>query len=117
MLAAAALCFVIQAKANAQTVPADTATFVSYCTDANWETCRVKVVEVNNAQLVNQLFNKHGCSFPIDKPDKQSVHDASIVATKAILPWLKANSATRAPKTDSAIVQAIAALWPDHCVH
>jgi hypothetical protein len=117
MLTAVALCFITQARADAQTVPADTATFVSYCTDANWEACRLKVVDVNNAQMINQLFNKHGCSFPIDEATKQSVHDASIVATKAILPWLRANSATRAPKTDSAIVQAIAALWPNKCVH
>src|SRR5579864_4800367 len=98
MLTAVALCSIIQAKADAQTVPSDTATFVSYCTDANWESCRLKVVSINNAQLIDQLFKKHGCSFPIDKMTKQSVHDASIVATKAILPWLRANSATRAPE-------------------
>jgi hypothetical protein len=42
MLTAVAIFFTTQAKA-AQTAPADTATFVSYCTDATFNDCRLEV--------------------------------------------------------------------------
>lgn len=113
ILTAVALCFVTQARAD--DTPADTASFVSYCTDDNFEACRLEVVDVNNQALITQLFNKSGCTFPVKAPSTTKTD--SIPATKTILAWLRANGATRAPKTRDAIAQATKALWPESCVH
>jgi hypothetical protein len=110
-----ALCaaFVVLSPAKAEeTAPADTAAFISYCED-HFETCRLTVVTINNKTLVNLLVgNHHGCIFPA-KPGNMRADSA--VATKAILAHLKTRTASRAPKTDDAIVAAIKTLWPEKC--
>jgi hypothetical protein len=106
--------FFFAAHVNAdQVAPADTATFVSYCTDATFNICRLEVVRVNNTALINQLSKRHGCTFP--RAPHSNTKAASIPATKAILGWLRANGSTRALKTHDAIAQAIATLWPNQC--
>jgi hypothetical protein len=114
ILTAVGLCYIVQARADDQTVPADTATFVSYCTDANFERCRSKVMDVDNFNLMNQLSGTHGCTFP-HSPDRSARVAERIAATKAILVWLKTNPTKRLPKTYDAIDQAIATLWPSEC--
>lgn len=111
---AAALLFAFDAQANAQTVPDDTAAFISYCNDANFQVCRRKVVDVNNIMLMRQIGGNHGCTFP--RPSRDTRAD-SVPATKAILDWLRNNTASPPLKTDLAIVQAIERLWPENCEH
>jgi hypothetical protein len=113
MLTAVTIFFTTQAKA-AQTAPADTATFVSYCTDATFNDCRLEVVNVFNTEMVNILMGKHGCVYP---NESGKMRELSVVATKSVLVWLRANSTTRSPKTYDAIAQAMEALWPNLCVH
>lgn len=111
---AEALLLAFGAQANAQTVPDDTAAFVSYCNDANFQVCRGKVVDVNNIMLMRQIAGHHGCTFP--SPSHNTRAD-SVPATKAILDWLRKNEASRPLKTDLAIAQAIERLWPGNCEH
>jgi len=98
------------------TVPANTNAFIPYCTD-HFDLCRESVVDVNNFMMIRQLGGNHGCTFPTPGDDVAAYHAESIDATKAILEWLKANTASLAPKKDAAIEQAMAALWPSGCEH
>src|SRR5450631_3522409 len=100
LLGVGALLLVGQAKAG--DAPADTATFLSTCA-TDFEVCRVKVVDVSNYNMVEMLEGTHGCTFP--HPKGNSRMDA-VPATNAIIDWLKANEAVRAPKTDDSITQA-----------
>jgi hypothetical protein len=76
------------------------------------------VVDINNINMMRQLGGNHGCSLPATGAgDRKARHEYYIVATNAILDWLKANRASRAPDTFDAISQAIAALWPSECKH
>jgi hypothetical protein len=89
---------------------------LTYCTD-HFDACRTEVVNVDNLNSLNQVGgDHHSCTFP-KTGGRTMYHSDTIAATKAILGWLKANSAVRAPKTDDAIEQAMAALWPDRCMH
>lgn len=119
MLTAFVLFFIVQTRADAQTPPNDTATFVSFCNAANFQVCRGKVVDINNIMLMKQIGGNHGCT--IARPNKgtgvEGMRTDSAVATKAILDWLIANKASRPPQTDLAIAQAIAELWPQNCEH
>jgi hypothetical protein len=108
---AAALILVSQAKA--EDAPADTVTFLSTCA-TNFEACRVEVVDVSNYNMVEMMGGTHGCTFP--HPTGNSRVDA-VPATNAIIDWLKANEAVRAPKTHDSITQAMEALWPNLCEH
>jgi hypothetical protein len=105
-LAAAALLLISQAKA--EDAPADTTTFVSMCT-TDFEDCRNKVLMVSNYNRIRIMGGNHGYTFP---RTPAQVHADSIAATNAIVDWLKANEAVRAPKTGDAIDQSMAALWP-----
>ena len=53
----------------------------------------------------------------VDRPSSLSTYMASIAATSAIVGWLNANGSVGAPKTDDAIGQSMAALWPNLCEH
>jgi tetratricopeptide (TPR) repeat protein len=97
-------------------VPADTTSFISYCTN-HFALCRETVVDINNIMMIRQLGGNHGCTFPTPGEGVEAYHAAAIEATKAILEWLKANSTSRAPNKDAAIAQAMAALWPSQCEH
>ena len=110
-LAAAVLILVSQAKA--EDAPADTATFVSTCA-TNFEVCRNEVLNVSNYNMIRMMGGNHGCTFP---HAQAKTHADSIAATNAIVDWLNANNAVRAPKTDDAIAQSMAALWPNLCEH
>jgi tetratricopeptide (TPR) repeat protein len=100
-----------------QTVPADSAAFVPYCAD-HFDLCRLTVVDVNNINMMKQMGGSHGCTFPRPGTSgRAAYHAKSIEATKAILDWQKANSASLAPKRDDAIEQAMTALWPSECAH
>ncbi len=110
--------------AKAEYAPADTTAFVAYCAD-HFVDCRNEVRSVDN---INRLIQagvrvdaEHGCTFPLTEPaggrlrtPEENVHD-STAATNAVLAWLKANSATRKPKTRDAINQAARVLWPANC--
>ena len=96
------------AAAAMRAVPDDTAGFVASCA-TNFEFCRNEVVDVSNLNLMNN----EGCTFPHPSVTKTD----SVPATHAIIDWLKANRAARAPKTDDAIKQAMAALWPSRCAN
>jgi hypothetical protein len=98
-------------QAKAEDAPADTATFVTYCSD-HFEVCRKEVLDVNNINMMQLLGGNHGCSFP---HTAAKTHGDSITATKAILVWLNTNATSRAPKTYDAIEQATKALWPSEC--
>jgi hypothetical protein len=98
-------------QAKAEEAPADTATFVTYCTD-HFEVCRKEVLDVNNINMIQMLGGNHGCSFP---HTAAKTHGDSIAATKAILVWLNTNGTSRVPKTYDAIEQATKALWPGEC--
>ena len=111
LLAAGVLSLISQAKA--EDAPADTATFVSMCA-ASFEVCRNEVLNVSNYNMIQMMGGQHGCTFP---HTEAKTHADSIAATNAILDWLNANDAVRAPKTDDAIVQSMAALWPNLCEH
>ncbi len=111
LLGAGARLLVAQAKA--EDAPADTATFISTCT-ADFEVCRNKVLNVDNFNRIRMLGGNHGCTFP---HTEAKIHADSIAATNAIVEWLKANEAVRAPKTSDAIQQSMAALWPNLCEH
>jgi hypothetical protein len=106
LLGVGALFFVSQVMA--EDAPSDTTTFVSKCT-TDFEVCRVEV-DVSNYNMVEMMGGKHGCTFP--HPTGNSRVDA-VPATNAIIDWLKANEAVRAPKTDDLIAQAMATLWPN----
>jgi hypothetical protein len=82
LLIAGGAVFVSQAKA--EDAPADTATFVTYCSD-HFEVCRKEVLDVNNINMMRLIGGNHGCSFP---HTAAKTHDDSITATKAILAWL-----------------------------
>jgi hypothetical protein len=110
----AALLLAFQMRAGAQTAPNDTAAFITFCNDAHFEVCRLKVVDVNNIMLMRQIGRKHGCTFP--RPSGVNRTD-SIPATKAILDWLRTNEASRPTKTDLAIAEAMEKLWPENCEH
>ena len=101
----------LASHAKAENAPADTATFVAYCTD-HFEVCRRAVLDVNNINMMQLFGGNHGCSFP---HTAAKTHGDSITATKAILVWLNANATSRAPKTYDAIEQATKALWPSEC--
>lgn len=119
-LTAGFLVIISQARAETvpadKTVPADTATFVSYCA-ASFEACRNQLMSIDNEMMRPEAGGSHRCSFPrTTSTNGGSTLDVdSIAATHAILDWLKANSASRAPKTDDAIEQAKKALWPNLC--
>jgi hypothetical protein len=81
----------ILSEAKAETPPAETAAFVSFC-NADFESCR--------------SASTNGSS---------TLHDDSIAATNAILVWLRANAPSRLPKAEDAIEQAKKALWPALC--
>jgi hypothetical protein len=105
-----------QTRADAETAPNDTAAFIAYCNDANFDVCRLKVVNVNNIMLMRQIGHNHGCTFPHPSASKAGgTHTDSIPATKAILDWLRANSASRPATADLAIAQAMEKLWPENC--
>ena len=111
LLGVGALLLVGQAKA--EDAPADTATFVSTCA-SNFEVCRNEVLDVSNYNMIQMMGGQHGCTFP---HTQAKTHADSIAATNAIVDWLNANDAVRAPKTDDAIAQSMAALWPNLCEH
>jgi hypothetical protein len=96
--------------------PPDTAAFVSYC-DNHFEACRIAIVDVNNYIMINILMgDHHGCGLPRFTSPTRDEHTAQRGAeAQKILVWLKANSGSRAGKTDDAITQAIKALWPKEC--
>ena len=100
-------------QAQAEEAPADTATFASTCA-TNFEVCRNEVLNVSNYNLIQMMGGQHGCTFP---HTEAKTHADSIAATNAILDWLNANDAVRAPKTHDSIAQAMAALWPNLCEH
>jgi hypothetical protein len=113
---AAAFLLAFQPRADAQTSPNDTAEFVAYCNDANFDVCRLRVVNVNNIMLMRQIGHNHGCTFPRPSGSKPGgIHADSIPATKAILDWLRANAASRPADTGLAIAQAMEKLWPGNC--
>jgi hypothetical protein len=97
MLPAVALCFIVQARADDQTAPDDTAAFVSYCTDTNFERCRSKVMDVDNMNLMNQLGGTHGCTFRQSRDPSTRPADR-IAAAKAILVWLKSSPRSACPR-------------------
>ncbi len=114
LVAATALLTRPQSEA-AETVPADSSAFVTYCTD-HLEACRSTVVDINNIMMMRQIGGNHACSLPDPKSHNRDEQIAVRRAeTKTILVWLKSNSTSRARKTDEAIVQAIKALWPEEC--
>ena len=115
LLTAVALFFLTQAKAATGNGPSDTAAFVSSCS-TNFEACRNEVLTISNYNQLSQLTGSAypGCTFPAVQGN---IHADSISATNAIIDWLKANSAARAPKTDVAVAQAMKALWPNLCKH
>jgi hypothetical protein len=103
-----------RAAAPSNAAPSDTESFIAYCTDANFESCRSEVMDIANINLMKQIGGTYSCTFP--QSDDRSKRAADrITATKAILAWLKANPTKRMPKTDDAINQAMAALWPSEC--
>ena len=114
ILAAIALLFTAQAKAATDYGPADTATFISSCA-TNFEACRNEVVTISNYNQMSQITGSAypGCTFP----HVDNIHTDSISATNAIINWLNTHSATRAPKTDDAVAQAMKAIWPNLCKH
>lgn len=101
-------------QARAESVPADTATFVSYCAD-NFEACRNRLLNIDNLMRLGGSNRK--CSFPRTTSSNggSTLHTDSIAATTAVVAWLKANGASRAPMTDDAIEQAKRGLWPNLC--
>ncbi|HEY1210836.1 MAG TPA: hypothetical protein VGE85_15835 [Terracidiphilus sp.] len=101
----------LQAKAAA---PSDTESFIAYCTDANFESCRSEVMDVANINLMKQIGGTYSCTLP-QSDDRLKRAADRITATKAILAWLKANPTKRLPKTYDAISQAMEALWPSEC--
>jgi hypothetical protein len=112
VLAIAAPFLITQAEANhsvatKKTWPADTDAFVASCA-ADMKDCREAVDDVINYYQMEMYFGRHGCNIP-------GGNDRT--GTPTIITWLNANSATRAPKTDDAIAQAMEALWPDLCKH
>lgn len=116
MFSVAVMAFLLAAFTPAfAAVPEDTAAFVSHCTD-HFDECRSEVVDINNINMMQQIGGNHACSLPATGAgDRKARHEYYIVATNAILDWLKANSASRAPKTFDAISQAMKALWPSEC--
>lgn len=90
--------------------PSDTSSWVASC-DTNFENCRHEVVNIHNLNLIDTLSDRHGCTIPT----AGKMRADSAVATHAIIGWLNANTAVRATKTDDAVNQAIAALWPSLC--
>jgi hypothetical protein len=115
--------FFLVCPAKAEDVPGETTAFVSYCAD-HFVDCRNEVRSANNINLMTQMGlmkGEHACIFPKTEPPggrtqtrEEAVSD-SAAATKAVLTWLNANSATRKPKTMDAINQAIRVLWPANC--
>ena len=103
-----------------QAAPADTASFISSCA-TNFESCRNAVLDVSNYNQLLIMGGNHGCGFPHTQSTpatrRATLHSDSIAATKAIIEWLNGNAALRAPKTDAAIAQAMATLWPNLCEH
>jgi hypothetical protein len=104
----------LTSKANAE-VPSDTESFVGYCTDANFQSCRNEVLDIDNINLMKQIGGTYSCTFPVVSTDRSSQVAERTAATKAILAWLRANPTKRLPTTIDAINQAIAALWPSEC--
>ncbi|MGB8845148.1 MAG: hypothetical protein WCC73_05690 [Terracidiphilus sp.] len=103
----------LTSRANAA-VPSDTGSFVAYCTDANFESCRSEVVDIDNINVMKQIGGTYSCAYP-HPGGTSSYHADSIAATKAILVWLEANPTKRLPNSGPAIDQAMAALWPYDC--
>lgn len=96
-------------------VPAKTAAFVSYCAD-HLEDCRLAVRGVDNLQKVKQLMNhEHACALPWTTKIGEEGKAVVRAQTITILDWLKSHAAMARPKTDDAILQAMAALWPAEC--
>lgn len=112
LLTLAAFALTWQANAGTDLGPADTATWVSSC-DTNFEACRHEVVNVYNLNVIDILSGAPGCTFPSTGEGK--THADSIPATHAIVDWLNANAGKRSAKTDDAVNQALAALWPKLC--
>jgi tetratricopeptide (TPR) repeat protein len=97
-------------------VPADTASFVPYCA-SHLEGCRQSVMDVNNTTMINEMSGAKGCTFPRPANSGLQAYRAnSREATQKILDWMNASIPSLAPKSDDAIQQAIAALWPSECV-
>jgi hypothetical protein len=105
----------ILSEAKAETPPAETAAFVSFC-NADFESCRSWIINIDNMMRLGAGGN-HKCSFPRSASTNGSstLHDDSIAATNAILVWLRANAPSRLPKAEDAIEQAKKALWPALC--
>jgi hypothetical protein len=117
LMVTAGTVFII-APAKAETVPADTAAFVSFCT-GHFESCRDRLLTIDNMMRLGMGGN-HKCAFPRTAPTEgggSTLHADSIAATTAILAWLNTNSASRSQETDGAIEQAKQALWPELCAH
>lgn len=99
-------------------VPQDTGAFLTYC-ESHLEDCRVFVVGIDDVQKMIQLINhERACSLPwhMELGTSLEAHKAAHqTETLAILQWLKANAAARSSTTKAAIVQAMAALWPQEC--
>jgi hypothetical protein len=113
-LAAVALMFTAQAQAAVDYGPKDTVTFISSCA-ANFEACRNEVMTISNYNQIRITGSAYpGCTFP---HTTGGFHADSIVATNAIIDWLKANKAGLPPKTDDAVERAMKALWPNLCEH
>ena len=98
-------------QAEEGTVPTDTASFVSYCPN-HLEGCRHVVVDVNNINMMRQIGGNKGCTIP---HTSGGVRADSKDATLKILDWMNANRGSLAQKSDVAIEQAMAALWPSEC--
>lgn len=102
-------------KEEEGTVPTDTAAFVSYCAN-HLEGCRHVVVDVNNINMMRQIGGNKGCTFPRSSGSGiQGIRTDSREATIKILDWMNANRASLAQKSDVAINQAMAAVWPSEC--
>jgi tetratricopeptide (TPR) repeat protein len=98
-------------QAKEGTVPTDTASFVSYCPN-HIEGCRHVLVDVNNINMMRQIGGNRGCTIPHTGAGTRA---DSKDAMPKILDWMNANRASLAQKSDVAIEQAMAALWPSEC--